>query len=214
MSIGGWAVLDQFVIQKGLGHYDWDELINGLIGYAAPDGSMGAMPVSTEDIGGAHMTGVEADAMWEAIYQGEASGLSKEEADIIYSGPHGPYGEEAFIAAKNHAIQCGAATINQAIEITNNKMMEKYNEALARGKPQAMPMKIDPAFDANGQLTPMWRNGVAAKMDKKNPFEVMGDGTVQLRTINRDQYNRSPESWSRPYAEGLKEVRGGGDTSD
>ncbi len=93
MSIAGWAVLDQFVIQKGLGHYDWDELINGLIGYAQPDGSMGAMPVSTEDIGGAHMTGVEADAMWEAIYQGEASGLTQKDADIIYSGPHGPYGE-------------------------------------------------------------------------------------------------------------------------
>ena len=214
MSIAGWAVLDQFMIQKGLGHYDWDELINGLIGYAQPDGSMGAMPVSTEDIGGAHMTGVEADAMWEAIYQGEASGLTQQDADIIYSGPHGPYGEEAFIAAKNKAIQAGAATINQAIEITNNKMMEKYNEALARGKPQAMPMQIDPAFDANGQLTPMWRNGVPGKMDKKNPFEAFQNGTVALRTVNRDQYGRSPESWARPYAEGLKEIRGGGSTRE
>ncbi len=115
---------------------------------------------------------------------------------------------------KIRAIQFGAATINQAIEITNNKMMEKYNEALARGKPQAMPMKIDPAFDENGKLTPMWRDGVPGKMDKKNPFEAFQNGTVALRTVNRDQYGRSPESWARPYAEGLKEIRGGGSTRE
>ena len=215
MSIAGWAVLDQFVIQKGLGHYDWDELINGLIGYAQPDGSMGAMPVSTEDIGGAHMTGVEADAMWEAIYQGEASGLTQQDADIIYAGPHGPYGEEAFIAAKNKAVQCGAATINQAIELSNQKQQSKYDEAVLRGKPPkdaVMPLPL--AFTPDGQLTPEWRNGVAGKMNKKQPFQVMQDGTVQLRTINRDQYNRSPESWARPYHEGLKELRGGGDTRE
>jgi hypothetical protein len=215
MSIGGWAVLDQFVIQKGLGHYDWDELINGLIGYAAPDGEMGAMPVSTEDIGGAHMTGVEADAMWEAIYQGESSGLSQQDADILYSGPNGPYGEAAFIAAKDKAVRAGAASINQAIELSNQKAQGKYEEAVMRGKPpkdDVMPLPL--AFTPDGQLTPEWRNGVAGKMNKKQPFQVMQDGTVQLRTINRDQYNRSPESWARPYHEGLKELRGGGNTRE
>ena len=217
--IAGWAVLDQFIIQKGLGHFEWDDLINKLIGYGEPDGSFGAMPRGG-DIGGAHMTGVEADAMWEAIYQGPAGGLTQQDADIIFSGPNGPYGEQAFIAAKERAVQLGAKTINDAIGITNQKMMGKEQEKIAAGKPpKVASMPIPEAFvlqHGRYELTDEWRNGVAGKMDKNQPFQTTNDltGEYALRTMNRDQHNKSPESWARPYHEGLKELRGGGSTRE
>ncbi len=221
MSIGGWAVLDQFVIQKGLGHFEWDNLINQLIGYAQPDGSFGAMPRGDDDIGGGHMVGVEADAMWEAMYEGQRSGISQQDYDIIMAGPKGPYGEEAYVAASRKAIQAGSQRINQAIEISNQKKQEqwteKYNKAISMGKdPPQQPTPIPVAFSADGHLTDEWRNGVAGRMDKNQPFQFL-DPTGQsyaLRTINRDQHNKSPESWARPYSEGLKELRGGKSTRD
>ena len=221
MSIAGWAVLDQFIIQKGLGHYEWDALINGLLGMAREDGSYGGMPRADDDIGGGYMVGVEADAMWEALYEGQRAGVSQQDYDIIMSGPQGPYGEEAYVAATRRAIQAGSQRINQAIEITNQKKMEKwtekYNQALSQGKaPPQQPTPIPLAFSADGHLTDEWRNGVAGRMDKNQPFQFLDPTgqTYALRTINRDQHNKSPESWARPYSEGLKELRGGKSTRD
>ena len=107
---------------------------------AREDGSYGGMPRADDDIGGGHMVGVEADAMWEGfVCEGQRAGVSQQDYDIIMSGMKGrPYGEEAYVAATRRAIQAGSQRINQAIEITNQKKMEKwtekYNEALSRGK--------------------------------------------------------------------------------
>ena len=215
--ISGWRVLDQFTIEKGLGHFDFEELLQKLVGYSDEAGHLDMFPRPSEDIGGGDMTGVEADAMWEAIYQGQSSGLAPEDAALIFAGPNGPHGMQGYQAAVQKAIQCGAPTINKAIEISNAEMMQKWQEnpkAATGEEPQ--PMAIPLAFQQDlGRmiLTQDWRDGVAGAMDKKRPFENGLTGP-KLRTVNRDQHNKFSESWARPYHKGLKELRGSGSTRE
>ena len=215
--ISGWRVLDQFTIEKGLGHFDFEELLQKLVGYADETGHLDVFPRPSEDIGGGDMTGVEADAMWEAIYQGQSSGLAPEDAALIFAGPNGPEGKQRYQMAVQKAIQCGAPTINKAIEISNQQMMQKWQEnpkSATGEEPQPMPIPVAFQEDLGRMvLTQDWRDGVAGAMDKKRPFEN-GLSGPKLRTVNRDQHNKFSESWARPYHKGLKELRGSGSTRE
>ena len=166
MTIAGWRVLDQFVIQKGMGHYDFNELMQELISNMGDDGVLGAFPRPMDDIGGGHMTGVEADAAWEAIYQGL---ITPEEAALVHAGSQ-PGMEGEYKAALEKAISAGSATINQAIEATNQLKSQKQQEdAMAGKEPKDAQWDIPPAFTTDlgkSVLSPAWRDGAWGPMDK------------------------------------------------
>ena len=214
MTIAGWRVLDQFVIQKGMGHYDFNELLERLIGNMEDDGSLGDFPKAKMDIGGGHMTGVEADAAWEAIYQGL---ITPEEAALVHAGPQ-PGMEGEYRAALDKAITAGSATINQAIELTNTMKNQKHQEDLMAGKePKEAQWDIPPAFTTDmgkAVLSPAWRDGAWGPMDKGKHWILDQWNRPVLRVGNRDQQNKFPESWARPYQDGLKQIRGGGNTRE
>ena len=192
MTIAGWRVLDQFVIQKGMGHYDFNELMQELISNMGDDGVLGAFPRPMDDIGGGHMTGVEADAAWEAIYQGL---ITPEEAALVHAGSQ-PGMEGEYKAALEKAISAGSATINQAIEATNQLKSQKQQEDAMAGK------------------SPAWRDGAWGPMDKGKHWISDEWNRPVLRIGNRDKNNKFPESWARPYQEGLKQLRGGQETKE
>lgn len=208
-----WAVLDSCIIRKGEGHYDFDTLIQQLIGMTDANG-LQAMPRPMEDIGGGAMTGVEADAVWEAIYQGL---VDQNVAAIVHAGPQ-PGMEGIYQQAVRAAVAAGSGTINQAVETQNAIWEEERNKMMMEGKdPSKVPMPLPPPFvgDLGGVvLAPQWANGVWGAMDKKNPWTVNAQGEMQLRIGNRDKENKFAESWARPYAEGLKQMRGGRNTKD
>jgi hypothetical protein len=214
MTIAGWRVLDQFVIQKGMGHYDFNELLERLIANMEDDGSLGDFPRAMDDIGGGHMVGVEADAAWEAIYQGL---ITPEEAALVHAGPQ-PGMEAEYRAALDKAITAGSTTINQAIEMTNAKKNQKYQEDMMAGKdPKEAQWDLPPAFSMDmgkAILSPAWKDGAWGPMDKNKHWILDQWNRPVLRVGNRDQQNKFPESWSRPYQEGLKELRGGGNTRE
>jgi len=212
--IAGWAVLDQFVIEKGLGHYDFEELLQKLIGNIDEESNtLTSFPRAKDDIGGGDMVGVEADAAWEAIYQGL---ISPEQAALVHAGPR-PGLEREYRAALDAAIAAGAPTINQAIEIQNQQDAAKHAEKLTEGTAEQDLIPIPPAFQMDlgkAILTEHWKNGVWGPMNKKHHWQEDEWNRNALRIGNRDKDNKFPESWARPYSKGLKEIRGGQATKD
>ena len=69
-----WAIIDACTVRisKGMGMFDFDELINGLIANLGANG-LTNYPIAEQDIGGSHLVGVEADAVYEAIYNANPS---------------------------------------------------------------------------------------------------------------------------------------------
>jgi len=208
-----WAILSSCIITKGEGHYDFDTLIQQLIGMTGP-GGLEAMPRPMEDIGGGNLTGVEADAVWEAIYQGL---IDANTAAIVHAGPQ-PGMEDLYQNALQAAISAGAGTINAAVNSQNAIWEAKRQEAMMSGKdPSKIPAPLPAPFESDlGRtvLNQTWRNGQWGPMQKDNPWIVDAQGQMHLRIGNRDKENKFPESWARPYAEGLKQMRGGRDTKE
>lgn len=208
-----WAIIDACTIVKGEGHYDFDTLIQQLIGMTGGNG-LEAMPRPMDDIGGGDLSGVQTDAIYEAIYQGAVDATT---AAIIVAGPQ--MGQEGlYQQAVQRAIAAGAPTINQAVDFQNKIWESKRAELINTGKdpskiPEALPLPFETDMGSivvNGE----WANGVWGKQNKDSPWEYDQYGQRKLRIGNRDQENKFAESWNRPYHEGLQQVRGGGKTSE
>ena len=209
-------ILDNCMIIKGIGHFDFEDLLQQLSQTPVDEnGKMLGFPVPDGDIGGGDMTGVEADAVKEAIYQRL---IPFETATIIHAGPL-PGQEENYKQALRQAITAGAPFINQAIDVQNTTWGQKREELTMTGKPaDKIPQDIPHAFDLDlGQavLSQPWREGVWGPMDKNTPWQYDQYGIPKLRIGNRDKENVDAESWNRPYHDGLKELRGAqGHTGD
>jgi len=208
-----WAILDRCtIINKGMGFYDFDALINGLIGQIGEDGKLTAYPMPMGDITGDHLTGVEADAVYEAIYNADPSDpshLTIQEAAIIQAGPQGD--EDTYKATLQKAINIGSKHINHAVEVQNHLWAQKRDEAGMTGKgldkiPDDIPLPFSTDL-GRSVLTQQWREGVWGPQKKETPWQFDAHGVPKLRVGNRDQENLMNESWNRPYQEGLKWVR-------
>lgn len=209
-----WAILDRCtIINKGMGVYDWNELINGLLANVGENGQMTNYPVALGDITGDHLMGVEADAVYEAIYNADPSDpkhLTPQEAAIIQAGPM-QGGEDMYKAALQKAINIGSEHINRAVEVQNHLWGQKRQEANMTGKgldkiPDDIPLPFSTDL-GRSVLTQQWREGVWGPQKKETPWQFDAHGVPKLRVGNRDQENMINESWSRPYKEGLKWVR-------
>ena len=201
-----WAIIDVCTIQKGVGVFDFDDLLGKLLGQLGEDGYSEMFPIAMGDISGPHLTGVEADAIHEAIYEG-ADTLDPKIAAIAHAGPqHG--NEEEYMRAVQIAIKAGAPFINKAIEQQNAIWQQKRDEGALVGKPSdKIPFDLPPAFIEDlGRtiLDPKWKEGVWGPMNKDTPWQADEHGQVHLRIGNRDKENKFAESWNRPYHEGLK----------
>ena len=209
-----WAILDTCTVRiaKGMGMYDFDALINGLIANLGPNG-LTNYPMAEQDIAGSHLVGVEADAVYEAIYNADPSDpehLTMQEAAIILAGPQEGM-MPAYEAALKKAINIGSAHINKAVEVQNALYDQKRQEAALTGKGlDKIPMDLPMPFSMDmGQavLAPEWRDGVFGPQRNETPWQYDAQGIPRLRVGNRDQENLMAESWNRPYHEGLKHVR-------
>ncbi len=208
-----WSILDRCtIINKGLGFFDFDELINGLIGSVGPNGELIGYPIADGDISGPHLTGVEADAVYEAIYNADPSDpqhLTLQEAALIQAGPQGD--ENAYKAALQKAIDIGSKHINHAVQVQNHLWGQKRQEAAMTGKgldkiPDDLPLPFKTDM-GRAVLDSQWREGVWGPQKKETPWQFDAHGVPRLRIGNRDQENLMNESWNRPYHEGLKWVR-------
>jgi|14_taG_2_1085336.scaffolds.fasta_scaffold00154_29 hypothetical protein len=208
-----WSILDRCtIINKGLGFFDFNELINGLLGMVGPNGQLMGYPMAMDDITGEHLTGVEADAVYEAIYNADPSDpqhLTIQEAALIQAGPQGD--EDTYKAALQKAIEIGSKTINHAVEVQNHLWGQKRQEASMTGKgldkiPDDLPLPFKTDM-GRAVLDSQWREGVWGPQKKETPWQFDAYGVPKLRVGNRDQENFQNESWNRPYHEGLKWVR-------
>jgi len=202
-----WSIIeDCTLINKGMGVYDWDELIQQLLGLTDENG-LGPFPRPMEDVTGDYMVGVEADAVYEAIYQGL---VSQEDAVIIHAGPK-PGLEENYKQALRRAINAGAPTINQAVRNQNAIWDEQRNDDAFHGKDSKAPQGLpEPFADDMGNMIveQQWREGVWGPMNEKSPWQFNRQtGQAHIRVGNRGQENKFNESWARPYQEGLKQER-------
>tara|TARA_R110000824_G_scaffold3689_4_gene17443 strand:+ start:6892 stop:8898 length:2007 start_codon:yes stop_codon:yes gene_type:complete len=207
-----WSIIDDCtLINKGMGVFDWERLLQQLVDMTGidSDGQPGLMgfPRPMEDITGDYMVGVEADAVYEAIYQGL---VSEQDAVVIHAGPQ-PGLEENYKQALRRAINAGAPTINNAVRNQNRIFEEKRNDDTFHGKeskaPQAFP---EPFKEDMGHmvLDPQWEDGAWGPMNDKEPWQIDRlSGQAKIRVGNRGQENKFNESWARPYKEGLKEER-------
>jgi len=204
--MNAWAIIDRCTLIKGMGHFDFETLLQQLAANAGPNG-LEQFPIPSGDIGGGNLRGVEADAVWEAIYQGL---ISREDAMIIHAGPQQGQ-EEAYMQALQRGISAGAPTINQAIDLQNAKWEQDRAKRHSEGKTdENIPMPLPHAFDSDlGHyiLNKKWAEGVWGPMDKKKAWQMDAYGVPQIRIGNRDKENMMAESWARPYSEGLSEVR-------
>lgn len=208
-----WAILDTCLIRKGEGHYDFSALIEQLIGMTG-QGGLESFPRPMDDIGGGALSGVEADAVWEAIYQGAVDPTT---AAIIHAGPQA--GQEGlYQQALQQAITAGAGTINAAVNAQNAIWDAKREELILSGKdPSKIPEPLPAPFESDmgrTTLNAVWKGGVFAAQNKDTPWEYDQFGQKQLRIGNRDQENKFAESWNRPYHEGLQQIRGGRKTRE
>lgn len=208
-----WAILDTCLIQKGEGHYDFSALIEQLIGMTG-QGGLESFPRPMDDIGGGALSGVEADAVWEAIYQGAVDPTT---AAIIHAGPQA--GQEGlYQQALQQAISAGAGTINAAVNAQNAIWDAKRQELILSGKdPSKIPEPLPAPFESDMGRTTLnaeWKGGVFGAQNKDTPWEYDQFGQRQLRIGNRDQENKFAESWNRPYHEGLQQMRGGRKTRE
>ena len=213
LSSNPWAILDTCLIIKGEGHYDFNALIDQLVGMTGQNG-LEAFPRPMDDIGGGALSGVEADAVWEAIYQGAVDATT---AAIIHAGPRA--GQEGlYQQAVQRAISAGAGTINAAVNSQNRIWEAKRAELLATGKdPSKIPEPLPAPFESDMGRTVLnaeWRGGVWGAQNKDSPWEYDQFGQRKLRIGNRDQENKFAESWNRPYHEGLQQMRGGRKTRE
>jgi hypothetical protein len=208
-----WSILDRCtIINKGLGFFDFDELINGLLGQIGPNGQLMGYPMAMGDITGDHLTGVEADAVYEAIYNADPSDpqhLSIQEAALIQAGPQGD--ENAYKAALQKAIDIGSKHINHAVQVQNHMWNQKRQEAAMTGKgldkiPDDLPLPFNMDM-GRAVMNQEWREGIWGPQKKETPWQFDAYGVPKLRVGNRDQENLMNESWNRPYHEGLKWVR-------
>lgn len=208
-----WAILDTCLIQKGEGHYDFSTLVEQLVNLTGQNG-LESFPRPMGDIGGGALTGVEADAVWEAIYQG---GVDPTTAAIIHAGPQ-PGQEGLYQQALQQAISAGSGTINAAVNSQNAIWDAKRQELIMSGKdPSKIPEPLPPPFENDMGRTVLngeWKGGVFAAQNKDTPWEYDQFGQRQLRIGNRDQENKFAESWNRPYHEGLQQMRGGRKTRE
>jgi phage tail protein X/outer membrane biosynthesis protein TonB len=208
-----WAILDTCIIQKGEGHYDFNTLIEQLVGLTG-QGGLESFPRPMGDIGGGALSGVEADAVWEAIYQGAVDPTT---AAIIHAGPQ-PGQEGLYQQALQQAITAGAGTINAAVNAQNAIWDAKRQELIMSGKdPSKIPEPLPVPFESDMGRTTLnaeWKGGVFAAQNKDTPWEYDQFGQRQLRIGNRDQENKFAESWNRPYHEGLQQMRGGRKTRE
>jgi len=208
-----WAILDTCLIQKGEGHYDFSTLIEQLVGLTG-QGGLESFPRPMDDIGGGALSGVEADAVWEAIYQGAVDPTT---AAIIHAGPQ-PGQEGLYQQALQQAITAGAGTINAAVNAQNAIWDAKRQELIMSGKdPSKIPEPLPAPFESDMGRTTLnseWKGGVFAAQNKDTPWEYDQFGQRQLRIGNRDQENKFAESWNRPYHEGLQQMRGGRKTRE
>ena len=204
--MNAWAIIDRCTLIKGMGHFDFETLLQQLANMSGPQG-LEQFPIPSGDIGGGNLRGVEADAVWEAIYQGL---ISREDAMIIHAGPQQGQ-EEVYLQALQRGISAGAPTINQAIDLQNAKWEEDRGKRLTEGKTdEGIPMALPHAFDndlGHYVINKKWAEGVWGPMDKKKAWQMDVYGVPQIRIGNRDKEDMMAESWARPYSEGLSEVR-------
>ena len=183
---------DYFLIQKGWGVYDIDQVIEAFTngqGAAVQD----LMQLDHHDVRESQLSGVEVDAIDLAIRNAL---INTEAYEILHHGPTDPQ----FQNAAKLAIQAGAPLINTAIEHQN-----KINSG--RGL-ASMP----PAFqsDRNGmvQVNVPWVHGSSAEpahillpgTRQANPF----DSKNQLITHIVSTNTKKEEGWARPYEEALQ----------
>lgn len=190
MGMPGRYDIDRFIIRKNFLFTDMDSLIEAALQH--PTGDAVAIAGSTPNHSLQHeeVTGVEIDAA--KIAYDMAGPELQEAATIFHEGPQKH--PERFMEAFRALVRVGAPMVNNAIEMTN------------RLKGHSLP----PAFNAAGDVTPQWKNGISAPRDYASkqrgtkPAPKMLNGQVVTRLQSSRGYD---EAWNRPYHEGLDVIR-------
>lgn len=184
--------IDQFIIRKNFLFTDMDSLIEAALQHPTGDAVEIAGSTPNHSLQHDEVTGVEIDAA-KLAYDTAGPEL-QEAATIFHEGPEKH--PERFMQAFRALVRVGAPMVNQAIQMTNSLSPEGPHLPLA--------------FNAAGDVTPQWKNGISAPRDYANkqrgtkPAPKMMNGQVVTRLQSSRGYD---EAWNRPYHEGLDILR-------
>ena len=183
---------DTFLIQKGWGVYDIDQVIEAFCngqGAAVQD----LMQLGHHNVRESELSGVEIDAIDMAIRNAL---ISNEVYEVLHNGPTDPQ----FQNAAKLAIQAGAPIINTAIQQQNNINM-------GRGI-APMPMAFQSDRSGSVQVNVPWVHGASAEpahillpgTKNANPFNPNNQLVTHITSTN----TKREEGWARPYEESLQ----------
>ena len=194
-----WVDLDQFVIRKGHGVFDVFDFINAMLSADNVEDGFANLRDSHHDLSQSEFTGVEADAVKIAVERGL---IDPSITNIINEGPD-PNNPKRWRFAFLQAMQAGAPIINEAIRKTN-EMNKAKADATGRGHTPIPDAFIpDPTQRRQFKVADAWTQAVVGDLQDGATHNQYG----QLITQYKSKRTQKPESYARPYWQGLHEDR-------
>ena len=194
-----WVDLDQFVIRKGDGVFNIYDFINAMLGSDNVADGFANLQESHHDLDHDAFTGVEADAVKIAIERGL---VDSSIANIVNEGPD-PQKPQRWQFAFIKAMEAGAPIINDAIRRTNVINQQRSDASGHQFIPIPDAFVSDPQQRRKFKVADAWTASVVGYAQDGNTHDKFG----QLITQYRSKNTQKPESYARPYWQGLQQER-------